>query len=66
MADKQNKTSEQTKISKSKHVDLENRVVTRGKGTEAGTLKWVKTIKYMVTITQSVYQHTIGYTEIEI
>lgn len=38
MADKQNKINEQPKISKSKHVDLEDRVVTRGKGTEAGTL----------------------------
>ena len=35
---KQNKINEQPKISKSKHVDLEDRVVTRGKGTEAGTL----------------------------
>lgn len=39
MADKQNKIKEQTKTSKSKHVDLVNReVVTRRKGTEAGTL----------------------------
>ena len=41
MADKQNKINEQPKISKSKHVDLEDRVVTRGKGSW-GREKWVK------------------------